>query len=261
MSHAFHLPRPLKGAMEHHFSEYNDLIKLADWNGEFITSQRYLYADHVTRSVQMLLSHCDDKMLEFAQRALMQPEGQAETVAIKMGIPKGRGRAWKSQLTYALATLEGYVQESFLPIMVNEHPLSGRIYGIWAGMIQRCYNPDSTSYKNYGGRGILICPSWKSSYFLFEHWAKQNGYQDNLTIDRINNNGNYEPENCRWATRKQQQNNRRNNVYITVKGIKMTAAEAADKYKIDRGNVYNRINLGWSGDEAIFGKRQEIHNM
>ena len=83
-----------------------------------------------------------------------------------------------------------------------------RLYGIWAGMKSRCLNPKAPKYEIYGGKGVKVCPEWSHSFENFRDWAQANGYADDLSIDRIDSNGNYEPSNCRWATVKEQNKNR-----------------------------------------------------
>lgn len=118
-----------------------------------------------------------------------------------------------------------------------------RLYKIYTGIKERCYNKNSKKYKNYGGRGIIICEEWLK-YKSFYEWAKSNGYKENLTIDRIDVNGNYEPQNCRWATMKEQANNKRNNFYIMYENQKYTLQELADKYKINRTTLKCRLERG-----------------
>lgn len=126
-----------------------------------------------------------------------------------------------------------------------------RIYGCWQDMKNRCYNKNRKKYKIYGGRGIIVCDEWKNSFSNFYEWAKNNGYNDNLTLDRIDSNGNYEPSNCRWATLKEQANNKRNNHKITINGITKNLCEWLEIYNICSGSYWRWKKNGLS-DEQIF---------
>ena len=118
-----------------------------------------------------------------------------------------------------------------------------RIWGIWAGIRKRCLgqNKNSPDYKNYRGRGIKICEEWKKDFMSFYNWAIQNGYKDNLTIERIDNNGNYDPSNCRWAPREEQSANRRGNRKILFDGKENTIKQLAEKMGLKYHTMYMKL--------------------
>lgn len=129
-----------------------------------------------------------------------------------------------------------------------------RIYRIYSAMKKRVFNPHHKQYKDYGGRGITICDEWlgDNGFVNFRNWSFSNGYDDTLTIDRIDNDGNYEPNNCRWITRKEQNNNRRNTKHVTYNGETKTLTEWANIFNIDSINLYNRIFAkGWDIERAL----------
>ena len=126
-----------------------------------------------------------------------------------------------------------------------------RLYHIWYNMKQRCYNVNVKDYKYYGACGIKMCDNWKNDYQLFKKWAINNGYKDDLTIDRINNDGNYEPDNCRWLTIQEQQFNKRNTTYCEFDGVVQSIPKLCKKYKIDDEVVYHRIKRGWNIRKAL----------
>ena len=121
-------------------------------------------------------------------------------------------------------------------------------------MKRRCYNPEEKFYKDYGGRGIKVCDEWmdkKEGHSNFQKWAVENGWEEGRSIDRIDVNGNYEPNNCRWATPEEQANNRRNNNYVTINGVTKTTSEWARQIGISQNAFTGRINSGWTGEELL----------
>lgn len=130
-----------------------------------------------------------------------------------------------------------------------------RIYKNLQGMIQRCHNNKTANYKNYGGRGIKVCVEWldkENGFMNFYNWAMLNGYKDNLTIDRIDNNGNYEPSNCRWIDMQSQNENTRSNINFTYNGETHCLTAWAKIRNIKINTVYNRYyHLKWSVEETL----------
>lgn len=193
----------------------------------------------------------------------------------------------KNSVMRGLTTSCGCVQSDAVSKnthMITHGMTSTPLYGVWAGIKRRCYGETSASYANYGGRGIKMCDEWKNSFQNFNEWAYANGYIDGekLTIDRIDNNGNYEPDNCRVVTRDIQAINTRKNTYICLDGHCFTVsvwsritglADSCISARIERGwSAYNilhtpstigRLNsteyLAWEiGDEYL---QYEVHNV
>ncbi len=130
-----------------------------------------------------------------------------------------------------------------------------RIYEIWRKMRRRCRCKSEKSYRDYGGRGIRVCDEWnnsKTGFDNFYRWSMSNGYAENLSIDRIDNNGNYEPSNCRWATMKEQSNNRRSNHNVSYRGKEQTISEWADELHIDQRLLRQTLSRhNWDLEQAL----------
>lgn len=126
-----------------------------------------------------------------------------------------------------------------------------RLYNIWQTMKARCMVKSSQKYYAYGGRGIKVCEEWQHDFKAFYDWAMANGYSDSLSIDRIDNNGDYCPENCRWATAKEQAYNRRNTIWIEFNGEKHTISEWCEIAGITKSALTHRIYRGWSIERAL----------
>lgn len=135
----------------------------------------------------------------------------------------------------------------------------GRIYRIWQRMIYRCTNPNNNRYAFYGGRGIKICDEWLNDFKVFYEWAIDNGYADDLSIDRINVDGNYEPSNCRWATAKEQARNTSRTRYLTIAGETKPLMEWCEIYRVSHKSANTRISRGWTNPyEILFGRQKGV---
>jgi hypothetical protein len=124
------------------------------------------------------------------------------------------------------------------------------LYKAWDAIVQRCENQKSQAYADYGGRGIAICPEWRSSFSAFSAWAFISGYRPDLTIDRIDNDGDYTPKNCRWATVKQQARNRRSNRVVEWRCRRISVAELSDLTGIRADTIRYRLRHGWPLERA-----------
>lgn len=125
------------------------------------------------------------------------------------------------------------------------------LYGIWSSMKARCFNKNTDAYKDYGHRGISVCDEWANNYESFKLWSENNGYEKGLTLDRIDNSGNYCPSNCRWTDRKKQANNRRSNRRYTIDGETHNLTEWANIYGINPKTLFSRIYSGVDIETAL----------
>lgn len=157
-------------------------------------------------------------------------EGEATTSGLKLGKTKSCGCAGKD--------------------WCRTHGMEGtKTYNVWAGMIQRCHNPNAREYKLYGARGIQVCDAWRNSFVEF--FNDMGEKPEGLSLDRINNDGNYEPSNCRWATSSQQKRNRRTTVMIEFNGEVKSLPDWAEALDIKRKVLERRIRDGWSIEKAF----------
>lgn len=144
-----------------------------------------------------------------------------------------------------------YKHDATLERMTTHGESKTRLYKIWKAMRRRCYDTKVKSYDRYGGRGITVCKEWDDSYEAFRDWSLAHGYDDTLSIDRIDCDGNYEPDNCRWTTMKEQSNNRKNSRFITYNGETHTIAEWSDVTGISYHTLYMRLYNGYTIERAL----------
>ncbi|AZV43573.1 hypothetical protein BAOM_2964 [Peribacillus asahii] len=127
-----------------------------------------------------------------------------------------------------------------------------KLYAVWSVMKQRCNNKNSKPYKNYGERGIKVCEEWNNSFDSFCKWALDNDYVIGMTLDRTDNDGNYEPDNCRWITHAEQQMNKQAQAYATIDGVTKRVHEWCKEYNINYQTVNTRYwTYGWDWEKAI----------
>lgn len=135
--------------------------------------------------------------------------------------------------------------------MARANGKSERLYRIWCGIKGRCYNQSDDAFEDYGARGITMCDEWKSDYAAFKTWAINSGYKNELSIDRVDNNAGYTPCNCRWATPKQQANNRRNNILVEYNGKRQSISDWSKDTGFSYRMISTRLKAGWEVEKAL----------
>lgn len=132
-----------------------------------------------------------------------------------------------------------------------------KLYAVWSCMKERCNNPNNKNYNDYGGRGIKVCDEWNNDYSLFKEWAYCNGFCEGLSIDRIDVNKGYSPDNCRWVDYTTQANNRRNSIYLSYNGETKTLSEWARSTGLNYDTINNRYHSGMSPEDILSKKKHK----
>ena len=176
---------------------------------------------------------------------------------------KGKDRLWRcvcdcgnevivTQSCLLRGTSCGCERKKKIAISLTTHGgTRTKLYNVWLAMRRRCGYKKEKSYKNYGGRGIKVCDEWMNDFSAFRSWSEEHGYKEGLTIERIDNNGDYEPSNCRWATVWEQSHNKRNNNNVIYNGKQYTVSELGRLVGVDRRTIADRLKRGWSVEESI----------
>ncbi len=165
---------------------------------------------------------------------------------------KLRGGTLRQGKTKSCGCLLSEASKKRMTKLCTKHGMSAtKLYRVYSSMRERCEKPSCPEYKNYGGRGITVCKEWKHDRNSFFEWALNNGYKQGLEIDRIDVNGNYEPSNCRWVTRVENCNNKRNNIFLEYKGEKHTLSEWARLTGIRKNTIYSRYYSGKKPEEIL----------
>ena len=176
----------------------------------------------------------------------------------KCGVEK---EYYYSNVRHGKTTSCGCYQSRLVSEMMTTHGRRHtRLYSIYTGMKTRCLNTNNPNYKHYGKRGIKICDEWLESFSNFEKWSLENGYKDNLSIDRVDNNGDYEPTNCRWADRITQIHNRNYTWRISIGGVTKPAVVWCKENGIKYKTAHNRKMKGWSDVDCVTVKMRTSMN-
>ena len=173
----------------------------------------------------------------------------------------------KEKIVGLSAVVNGYTKscgclqkETMNKILGKHHLCNDPLYDIYYDIKKRCYNKKTIGYKNYGGRGIIMCNEWIDDVVAFINWGYNNGYENNLQIDRINNDGNYTPVNCRWVSRHENKMNRRNTIYLEYKGERKTMYDFALQFGMEYKLLKDRIfKLKWDVQIALETKKITPH--
>lgn len=180
----------------------------------------------VIKRAENYISPCGSKSAQWLCKCECGNEKVIKASALRKGATKSCGCIWYEQVACGNKT----------------HGMSeSRLYECWRDMLNRCYLKTRYDYERYGGRGIKVCDEWKEHFEPFMKWAMENGYKENLTIDRIDTNGNYCPENCRWVDRKEQAVNRRTTVFVEYNGERHSLKDWALKFGKPRWTWYNKF--------------------
>lgn len=160
------------------------------------------------------------------------------------------------ELNCSKSTIQSILKENNISLNIyNKHNLSKtKLYKIWRGMKSRCNDKNHSKYKYYGEGGIKVCKEWADNFLIFYNWAMKNGYEEGLTIDRIDNDGNYFILNCRWCSAKKQANNKSNNHIILFNNKSQTLMEWSEELKIKYSTLKQRILRGWTIERAFSKK-------
>lgn len=165
----------------------------------------------------------------------------------------------RSGKTRSCGCLEKYNRSIFGTRSKRTHQMKNtRIYHIWQGAKNRVFNQNDKHWPDYGGRGITMCKEWATSFECFRDWAFANGYSENLTIDRIDVNGDYCPENCRWVTKADQQRNKRNNRYYTYNGKTQLIPAWAKEFGVTDSTIRSRIRRGEKPEKVFFELSKQV---